>query len=343
MASATEPAAARQRPGAPPAAPWSGHAFGIPLRGRVEVDGVEHSAEAIVDLPPTTLELAADDELASGWSSADGAERLREWRFDDGALEGSLDRHPERGCRLSVHGYGTFVVSADGRRIDCAPAVGEERWRWQRCLIGQVLPLAAALRGAEVLHASAVSLGDFALGLVGASMAGKTSVAVNLVLRGAGFLADDVVALRDTPEGELAVYPGPGLTSVRLAEAEAIGRDGLARLGTVLGDDGEAMRMVVAREERPRRLAALYFLDRSPASAAGIEAVQPANPRLLLGSSFNLTVGSPERLARHLELCGRLGEEVPQFRVRVAADTTAAQVAERLAKHARSLTSAPRP
>jgi hypothetical protein len=342
MASTTEPAAATRPPATAPATSWTGHAFGIPLRGLLEVDGIEPSP-AVVDLPPTAVELATDAELADGWSPGDGAERLREWRFDDGTLEGSLDRHPERGCRLSVRGYGTFTVSPDGLRIACAPAAGEERWRWQRCLVGQVLPLAAALRGAEVFHAGAVSLGDAAVGLVGASMAGKTSVAVNLVLRGAGFLADDVVALRDTGEGELAVHPGPGLTSVRRAEAEAIGHAGLSRLGPVLGDDGEALRMLVARDDRPRPLAALYFLDRSPASAAGIEPVRPADPRLLLGSSFNLTVGSAERLARHLELCGRLGEEVPQFRVRVAASTTAAQVAEALAEHAEALTETPRP
>jgi hypothetical protein len=340
MTSATEPTSTARRPTITPAQPWSGHAFGIPLRGRLVVDGVEPSLEKPLDIPPTTVELAAEDDLARGWSADDGAERLREWHFDDGALEGSLDRHPDRGCRLSVRGYGAYVVSADGRSIRCAPPVAQERWRWQRCLIGQVLPLAAALRGVEVFHASAVSLGGVAVGLVGASTAGKTSVAVNLVLRGAGFLADDVMALRDTGAGELAVYPGPGLTSVRTAEAEAIGRDGLSRLGQVLGDDGEALRMLVARDGVPRRLAVLYFLDRSPTGAAGIEAERPADPRLLLASSFNLRVGSTERLARHLELCGRLAEDVPQFRVRVAEGTTAAQVAELVGKHAEALTAA---
>jgi hypothetical protein len=335
MSSATEPTSAARRPPVPLPASWTGHAFGIRLRSRLDVDGIEPSLDTPTDGSPTALELAGDDELARAWSPDEGVERLTEWRLDDGTLEGALDRHPDRGYRLSVTGYGTHLVSSDGQSIRCAPPAGEERWRWQRCLVGQILPLAAALRGIEVLHASAVSLDDLAVGLVGASTAGKTSVAVNLVLRGAGFLADDVVAIR---EGDLAVYPGPGLTSVRRAEAEAIGSDGLSRLGRMLGDDGEALRMVVARDELPRPLGALYFLDRDPRGAAGIEAVSAADPRLLLGSSFNLAVGSVERKIRHLELCGRIADRIPQFRVGVAAGTTAAQVAELVGRHAGELT-----
>ena len=321
MRTATERAAgaAAARPAA-----WFGHAFGIGLRSELPIDGVEPSPESPVEGPPTALQLSDAADLQPGW---EGAERLSEWRLDDGTHEGALDRRPDLGYRLSVRGYGTYVVSPDGLSIRCAPPPAEERWRWQRALVGQILPLAAVLRGVEVLHASAVSLRGCAFAVAGASTAGKTSVAVNLVLRGAGFLADDVVAIRDAPEG-LIVYPGAGLTSVRRVEAEAIGTAGLARLGPVLGDDGEALRVRVERDDRPRPLAALYFLDHSGGGTAAIEALDRADPRLLLGSSFSVAVNAPERQRRRLDICAQLAAGVPQRRVRVAPGTTAAQVAE---------------
>jgi hypothetical protein len=338
MPSTTEPTVPKGGLAAERSAPWLAHAFGICLRGELRVDGIEPEAGPVTKSRPTALELVADSDLDLAWGAADGAERLREWRFEDGMLEGSLEHRPDFGYRLSVRGYGTYVVSPDGLSIRLAPPDGEERWRWQRCLVGQVLPLASVLRGVEVFHASAVSLGGYALGLVGASTSGKTSVAVNLVLRGAGFLADDVVALRETHDGALAVYPGPGLASVRRAEAEAIGDEDLSRLGPTLGEDEEALRMLVARDDRPRPLGAFYFLDRGQSGAAAIEALRPADPRLLLANSFSLAVKSPERLSRQLELCGRLTEIVPQFRVRIPAAATAAQVAELVDRHAQAVT-----
>ena len=56
---------------------------------------------------------------------------------------------------------------------------------WQRFLIAQVLPFAAALHGLEVLHASAVTVAGRALALLGPSGAGKTSLALALCRTGA--------------------------------------------------------------------------------------------------------------------------------------------------------------
>jgi hypothetical protein len=315
-----------------------GHAFGLALRSALPIDGIEGSLAGLDAPPATAVELAHKDDLTAGWTFGDGVERVDEWHFDDGTLQGSLDRHPALGYRLSVRGYGTYVVSPSGDSIRCAPPPGEERWRWQRCLVGQILPLAAALRGVEVFHSSAVSVGDVAVGIVGASGDGKSSVAVNLVLRGFGFVADDVLALGAADSGALVAYPGPAITSVRRAEAEALGSEGLSRLGPILGDDGEVFRLLVERDPLPRPIGALYFLNRDPSGATDIEEIRPPDFRLLVRSQFNLSLGPDERRVRHLEVCQRLAEDVRQFWIRVGAGTTAAEVADLVAEHVVTVT-----
>src|SRR5215210_1432204 len=102
MRTAPEPRLSTRDPVARRYPAWTGHAFGIALRGGFCVDGVEPGHAYGMDGPATVLELAEEDELASGWNAADGAERVREWRYEDGSPEGALDLHGDRGYRLAV-------------------------------------------------------------------------------------------------------------------------------------------------------------------------------------------------------------------------------------------------
>jgi ABC-type multidrug transport system ATPase subunit len=52
-------------------------------------------------------------------------------------------------------------------------------------VLAQVLPLAAVLRGIDVLHASAVALAAGPIAFLGGSGAGKTTLASRIVARGA--------------------------------------------------------------------------------------------------------------------------------------------------------------
>jgi len=67
---------------------------------------------------------------------------------------------------------------------------------------------------------------------------------------------------------------------------------------------------------------------------------QPPDPRLLLSASFNFVVRSPERLRNQLEVCSRLAAEVPVFRLRSGPGFSAADVAEAVERHARTLEAA---
>jgi hypothetical protein len=269
------------------------------------------------------LELVAAEVLAHAWPA--GSAPVREWWTDDGIVDAALHHDEELGYRLFTREFGDYIVSAGGERVLCAPPA-EPAWRWQRCLIGQILPLAAVLHGLEVFHASAVSLGGRAVAFTGHPEAGKTSVAVRLLLHGARLLTDDVLALESTESGLLA-HPGAGVMSLRHAEGRLLSADERSRLGGALGDDGEAQRTLVEREQRPLPLAAFYFLERNGSSATTLERLWPPDPRLLLGSGFTLFVRSRERATNQLDVCMRLARSTPLFRARISPSTSAGELA----------------
>jgi len=129
---------------------------------------------------------------------------------DGGRL--TVSWHPGAGYLLRSEAFGAFAVSPDGACVRASPAALEP-WKWQRMLVGQVLPLAALLRGLEVLHCSGVAFNGRAALFAGGSGVGKTSLALHLVAAGGAFITDDVAAVR-TADGVAVAEPGPGLASV---------------------------------------------------------------------------------------------------------------------------------
>jgi hypothetical protein len=253
-----------------------------------------------------------------------------EERGAGGAAERTIDVHPRAGYRLCARHFGLARVDPSGAHVECAPPGNPADWRWQRFLIGRVLPWASVLSGHEVLHASAVALDGRAVAFVGPTGAGKTSLALALVARGADFVTDDVLAL-DRSDLMVRAHPGAALASVRPSERDAIPPGEWDRLGRVLGH-GDKTYLALPAVPGPLPVAALCFL--SPDAGAPIEPLAAPDPRLLLASTFVLGVRTPARLANQLDVCAALARDVPLLRVRVdpAADwaTLARDVHEHL-------------
>jgi hypothetical protein len=266
-----------------------GRAFGLDLYARFDVSGLPPRAACQPDggTPCVVLDLADRGELSA----------------------------PEGSYLLDAKGYGAFLVSADGTRVVCAPEEEEEPWRWQRYLVGQVLPLVAVLHGFEVFHASVVSLGGDAFAFVGPSRAGKSTIAAALMARGARLVADDVLVVHPGDEPPLA-WPGFGLTSLRY-DALRLLPSGIAdQLGPPVGADADAVRIAVDVAPVQLRLAGIYFLERAARPGLPLlDDVVPLPARLLLGASYNLLVRTPERRIRHLDVCARLAGAVPASRI----------------------------
>jgi hypothetical protein len=232
------------------------------------------------------------------------AELVFEDRQPDGSLIYEVRSHPRAGYLIAGPGHGAHLLSTDGRRLLCDPE-GLPDVSWQRLLIAQVLPFAAVLQGLEVFHASAVVIDGRAVAFVGASRAGKTSVALELCRRGASFLADDVLAL-EIEGSALVGHPGSPLAGLDRAQAErAPGGPGGAE---VLGENARELLVRMHAAAAPVALSALFFLDRRADGPAQARFEPIADARLLLAATFNFLLATPERLLGLLDVCALAAE-----------------------------------
>jgi hypothetical protein len=310
---------------------WRGRAFGLEVAAELPVLGVPE-ANGVSTTRVTTMKLVSAAELEERWRGFP-VESIVDRRFADGRLMMSVEHSDNRGYRIYAPRYGRHVVSGDGTTLHSAlPRI--PAWRWQRLLFAQVLPIAAALQGLSLLHASAVAFGGRALAFSAPSGTGKTSVAAHLVAQGASFLTDDALALEPAPGGLLA-HPGAGMASIDEAEWQAMSPEGRARLGRRLGRSDKS-HFAVDVAERPLPLAAVYFLQRNgQAERQTIEQVRTVDPGRLLGSAFVTSVRTPEYLTRQLEACAVIAESVDMFEVVIPAIFDARQVAANVERHAR--------
>jgi hypothetical protein len=309
------------------AARWKARAFGLDINASFPAPGLS-PARGPATGPSTRIDLAPAAEIDRQWP-ASGARRVLEERFDRPVPDRTIDAHPRAGYRFYARHFGLARVSPGGARILCSPP-DVAPWRWQRFLVGRILPWAAVLRGLEVFHASAVTIDGGALAFIGATGAGKTSLAIRLVARGAGFLTDDVLAL-DERDGKLRAHAGASIASVRPAERAAIPRPTWRALGSVLGHSGKTY-LSLPRDEGPVPLRGMYFLHGGEGPA--IEPVEP-DARLLLGSTFVLGVQTATRLRNQLDVCAAIAGAVPMFSLRVSRDAGPEESAAAVQEHAR--------
>jgi hypothetical protein len=311
--------------------PTRGTAFGLRVEADFEIPGLPSGER---DLPLAELTLADEAALARVWGAAEGrAARVSEEQLGRDEPDRFIDAHPEIGYRLFARYFGSCLVARDGARLLCVPPPVAS-WRWQRFLVGRCLPLAAMLRGYEVLHAGAVEIDGGVVAIVGPSGAGKSSLTVHLVLQGASFFTDDVLVLQERA-AQLVAHPGFGVVNVRRGEDERLADPHREALGPHLGRTGRYKHhygLTPVQGERPVR--ALYLLSPGPRHGpATITPLPVPEPRRLLASAFIHDARSPEHLARLLHTSARLAASVPVFDVALGGDESAAELAARLRGH----------
>jgi hypothetical protein len=269
-------------------------------------------------------------ELARRWSGAEhAAERVRELREEDVTLL-TVDYAPPAGYLLHAPGFGRILSSPDGTELICDPEAGNPEWT--ALLTAQALPLAATLRGLEVLHASGVALRGRAALFTGPTGAGKSSLAAALLRRGATLLSDDTVTL-ELRDASLLAHPGVGLLQLLADEHERLS----ARERAVLGPadafmDKQRYTPTMATSTVP--FGELFLLERS-SDGPIVERIETVDPFALLAGTFNLSVRTPERLVRHLDLAVALAATERIYRLRVQPGMNATELAEIV--HARLL------
>lgn len=308
---------------------WSARAFGLKLAGTLALESAV--AASAVSRPDTWLERAPRASVDRRWRTA-SPRTLLERRLVDGSLGLSVHCDSDVGFRVWAPRHGCYLVSPDGRHVEGAPPAGPP-WRWERLVLAQVLPLAAVLRGYEVLHASAVALGGSAVAFLGASGTGKTTLATRIVARGAALVTDDVLAIEVSDDGVRA-HRGGTVARIDPGELRALTPDERRTLGAVrVRTEKCHVTPVLAPAQLP--LGLTYHLVR-PADGPSVEIVpvRPYDPALLLGSAFLSYFTARDRLVRQLDFYAAVARATPLFQVRAGRNATSADVADAVLHHA---------
>jgi hypothetical protein len=288
-------------------------AFALRLRSSFPLPGLTPAPAAPEAL---CLQLASDSHVQRLWSGTD----------DEPVWVTAIDGRPytmalgREGDYLMTYGQeARFLLSPDFGELRCAPARPREPG-WRRFLMDTVLWSASLLSGVELMHASAVRGGAGLTAFAAFSGSGKSSVAHELMRRGASFFADDIVAVPESG-GELLAHPAPALMNL----PRQSGRHD--RVGDVIArfpDEDWVAVPGAARE--PERITAVCLLRRRSGTGLALRRLRPTVLDLL-----PFTLGFPHlrgRLRQRFVLFARLAEEVPVFELSAPLDAPPRSLAD---------------
>jgi hypothetical protein len=312
---------------------WHGQAFGIALESAKAVRGLPVCSSAV----PAVRRIATWHEerarvIDEAWPLED-AEVVVDLRHTDGRVFMRIDRHATQGYRIWAPYYGRHIVAADGRAIRSAlPNVSP--WRWQRLFFAQALPLAAALHGLEVLHASAVAIRGRVIAFVGSSGSGKTSVAAHAVALGAPFVTDELLAF-ETDGAVVLAHPGPARLSIEDCELRRIPDGQRARLGMLVGRS-DRMMIEPTPIAAPQPLDAVYFLTKPRGNVSRLSITEAAADgiRRIKDHRFQAYIERPAPLSGQLDAWNAIAERTRLYDVLIPQGARAREVAATTLAHA---------
>lgn len=216
---------------------------------------------------------------------------------------------------------GAFWVR-EGREIIVEPAQGVADHLLRPALLGPGLAMLLLQRGLVVLHASAVALQgagtrERAVGFLGDSGQGKSTMATALHQRGHRALADDTLAVpvpeESAPDGwRPLVHPALPHLKLRPPSVEALGEN-LESLSRWHPDnDSYVIGLSDSFSFQPAPLQCLYVLEERP--ALGLQLLDPQAALMkLMEHAYSMRVLPDDDLADHFDQCVRLARQTPVF------------------------------
>jgi hypothetical protein len=221
-----------------------------------------------------------------------GSRTARLWESPGGRIFACSGVEGER-ARVSVTGVARYEAAPQGDVVFATPEPDAASELVREIFTRFVRPIVFQLRGAEVLHASAVRGSKGVTAFIGPSMSGKSTLATALSAQGHPLLADDMLVWRALPQGIVATALDfePRLR----AQASALGL---------------VPRRIITEGEAP--LAAICVVER--AAATGVVTATRLEPaeasRVVLAQALAFWWADEERnrtlIANYLELIARV-------------------------------------
>lgn len=275
--------------------------------------GVAVTSDMPLALPPLHEATVAAVECRTASASAFGPGREHAQSLDNFHRCALL---PDGSTYLGWDTVGEFVVSADGRSIQCRRANSATWESFQVYMLGQAISFALVAQRIEPLHATTVVVEGEAIAFVGDSAHGKSSLAACFLDAGHRLLTDDLLVLEDRAT-HLAAYPGPARIKLFPSVATRFLPNAQPRARMNSGTD----KMIVALEPH-QRCAATVPLKAIYAVTAPREAcrrhdvdIQPLSGRAaflrLLAAAFNRRIVRRFRLSQQFETMAMVSTRVP--------------------------------
>lgn len=210
-----------------------------------------------------------------------------------------------------AEGVMRFLVE-DGERIIVEPLEGADMEYVKAIVSGELMSALLRQRGLLVLHASCVAREGEAVGFVGHSGWGKSTLASHFVHEEYRLLADDVLAIRFEGGEAFAV---PAYPQVKLRQdSGALYVDGFEALSEAHAEtDKRLVSFQRSFQEEPTRLAGLYVLESESRPVSGVVPLpaQQAFVELTRHTRATNLIKKPEFVSAHLAQVTRLLSVVP--------------------------------
>ena len=221
---------------------------------------------------------------------------------------------------LRLPGIANYYVR-DGEEIVVHPDAGGPELDVRSYLMGNLFAVLCHQRGLLPLHASAIATPQGAVAFLGASGAGKSSIAAFLARRGHRILADDICLVDPAAPRDQRVLPMAPWLKLWSATLDAMGESsqGLPRIFS----DDEKYRYVLQQPEAPTPLAELILLEHAEDQAedqaeASFEALTPVHAlHAVLDFTYqSWLVRATGRMDRYFLRCGQALDGVRVTRMR---------------------------
>ena len=221
------------------------------------------------------------------------------------------------GGRVRIVWPGLFdcLVSGDGRDVEIVPLVDEPEYAFTTHLFGHVLSFALLRKGLEPLHSTVLDYRGAAIGILGDSGYGKSTLAAALLRSDCRLMTDDLLVLHSDGDKLLAQ---PGLPRLKLWP-EAADRFFPAAPSQAVAP-GARKRILALDSARwvstPAPLRVLYVLQRpairNVATRVSIRRLTPAKAFVELArNTFNAFLVDPERMRGQFSFASDIAARTP--------------------------------